>query len=53
MCREAFDDFKRFLRDREANSKKYRKLTKEGIWMYCSCNFFYLKKFKVLNNIRE
>eukprot|EP00794_Sanderia_malayensis_P019164 gene19164-21084_t len=31
MCREAYDDFKRFLRDREANSKKYRKLTKEGI----------------------
>jgi len=31
MCREAFDDFKRFLRDREASSQKYEKLTPKGI----------------------
>jgi len=28
--KEAFDDFKRFLRDREANSQKYTKLTATG-----------------------
>eukprot|EP00795_Rhopilema_esculentum_P001806 gene1806-16293_t len=30
MAREGFDDFKRFLRDREANSQKYHKLTSKG-----------------------
>ena len=30
MCREAFDDFVRFLRDREVNSQVYKKLTKKG-----------------------
>jgi len=29
--KEAFDDFKRFLRDREANSQKYKKLTSDGL----------------------
>ncbi|CAB4008366.1 probable phospholipid-transporting ATPase IIB isoform X1, partial [Paramuricea clavata] len=31
MCREAFDDFTRFLRDKEVNSQVYKKLTKKGI----------------------
>lgn len=30
MCREAFDDFVRFLRDKEVNSQVYKKLTKKG-----------------------
>lgn len=30
MCREAFDDFIRFLRDQEVNSQVYKKLTKKG-----------------------
>ncbi|CAD5208340.1 unnamed protein product [Bursaphelenchus xylophilus] len=30
LIREAFDDFVRFLRDRELNSEKYEKLTKDG-----------------------
>lgn len=30
MCREAFDDFIRFLRDKEVNSQMYKKLTKKG-----------------------
>lgn len=32
MAREGYDDFKRFLRDREANSQKYKKLTLEGMY---------------------
>ncbi|XP_022779595.1 probable phospholipid-transporting ATPase IIB, partial [Stylophora pistillata] len=31
MCREAYDDFVRFRRDREVNSQKYKKLTKKGV----------------------
>lgn len=31
MCREAYDDFIRFRRDREVNSQQYKKLTKKGI----------------------
>ena len=31
MCREAYDDFVRFRRDREVNSQKYNKLTKKGL----------------------
>lgn len=31
MCREAYDDFIRFRRDREVNSQLYKKLTKKGI----------------------
>ncbi|KAK3086037.1 hypothetical protein FSP39_012460 [Pinctada imbricata] len=31
MCREAWDDFRRFRRDKEANSQKYRKLTRDGL----------------------
>ena len=30
LSREAYDDIKRFLRDREANSQKYTKLTSNG-----------------------
>jgi phospholipid-translocating ATPase len=30
MCREAFDDFTRFLRDKEVNSQVYKKVTKKG-----------------------
>ncbi|KAJ7360512.1 ATP synthase subunit 9 [Desmophyllum pertusum] len=30
MCREAYDDFLRFRRDREVNSQQYKKLTKKG-----------------------
>ncbi|KAK3707412.1 hypothetical protein RRG08_034469 [Elysia crispata] len=31
MCREAVDDYRRYLRDKEANSQKYKRLTKEGV----------------------
>ena len=31
MIREAFDDFNRFLRDRDVNNQKYKKLTRTGI----------------------
>jgi len=31
MCREAYDDFVRFRRDREVNSQLYKKITKKGI----------------------
>lgn len=31
MCREAYDDFIRFRRDREVNSQQYQKLTKKGV----------------------
>jgi len=31
MIREAFDDFCRFLRDREVNNQKYKKLTLTGV----------------------
>jgi len=31
MIREAYDDFNRFLRDREINNRKYKKLTREGV----------------------
>jgi len=31
MTREAFDDFCRFLRDREINKQKYKKLTQTGV----------------------
>ncbi|RUS73851.1 hypothetical protein EGW08_018395 [Elysia chlorotica] len=31
MCREAVDDYRRYLRDKEANSQKYKKLTKDGV----------------------
>ena len=30
MCREGFDDFRRFQRDREVNSSRYSKLTQRG-----------------------
>ncbi|EDV26080.1 uncharacterized protein TRIADDRAFT_55823 [Trichoplax adhaerens] len=30
MCREAFDDFKRYRRDREINNQSYKKLTRRG-----------------------
>jgi len=30
MCREAYDDFVRFRRDREVNSQLYKKITKKG-----------------------
>ena len=33
MCREAYDDFVRFRRDREVNSQQYKKLTKKGEWI--------------------
>jgi len=31
MIREAFDDFNRFLRDRDVNNQKYKKLTRGGV----------------------
>ncbi|GFS05805.1 phospholipid-transporting ATPase [Elysia marginata] len=31
MCREAVDDYRRYLRDKEANSQKYKRLTKDGV----------------------
>jgi len=31
MIREAFDDFNRFLRDRDVNNQKYKKLTRTGV----------------------
>jgi len=31
MIREAFDDFYRFLRDRDVNNQKYKKLTRAGV----------------------
>ena len=31
MCREAIDDFRRFRRDREVNSTRYKRLTRHGI----------------------
>jgi len=31
MIREAFDDFNRFLRDRDINNQKYKKLTRAGV----------------------
>nr|KAG5712977.1 hypothetical protein BaRGS_021771 [Batillaria attramentaria] len=30
MCREALDDWRRYRRDKEANSQMYRKLTRDG-----------------------
>ena len=30
MSREAYDDMKRYFRDRDANSQKYTKLTANG-----------------------
>lgn len=30
MCREALDDYRRYRRDKEANSQMYRKLTRDG-----------------------
>jgi phospholipid-translocating ATPase len=30
MCREAVDDWRRYRRDKEANSQVYRKLTRDG-----------------------
>ena len=39
MCREAYDDFIRFRRDREVNSQQYKKLTKKGtheVFSFCS-----------------
>ena len=30
MCREALDDWRRYRRDKEANSQIYRKLTRDG-----------------------
>lgn len=30
MCREALDDWRRYSRDKEANSQMYRKLTRDG-----------------------
>lgn len=31
LIREAIDDFRRFMRDREVNSRKYGKLTPKGV----------------------
>jgi len=31
MIREAVDDFCRFLRDRDVNNQKYKKLTRGGV----------------------
>ena len=31
MIREAIDDFRRFMRDKEVNSTMYKKLTNEGV----------------------
>lgn len=31
MCREALDDYRRYRRDKEANSQKYKKLTRDGL----------------------
>ena len=49
MCREAYDDFVRYRRDREVNSQQYKKLTKKGPAMFdlqhavqffkCCCQF--------------
>jgi phospholipid-translocating ATPase len=33
MLREAYDDFKRYLRDKELNSQLYKILTYDGIKM--------------------
>ena len=33
MCREALDDFVRFLRDKEVNSQVFKKVTKKGIFL--------------------
>lgn len=30
LCREAYDDFSRYVRDKEMNSAKYEKLTPSG-----------------------
>ena len=43
MCREAYDDFVRYRRDREVNSQQYKKLTKKGPAMFdiqCAVQFF-------------
>ena len=31
MSREAIDDYRRYRRDKEANSQKFKKLTRDGI----------------------
>lgn len=31
MCREALDDFRRYRRDKEANSQKFKTFTSSGI----------------------
>jgi len=31
MCREALDDCRRYRRDKEANSQRYKKLTRDGL----------------------
>jgi phospholipid-translocating ATPase len=31
MIREAIDDFCRYMRDREVNKQKYKKLTRRGV----------------------
>ncbi|KAJ8302840.1 LOW QUALITY PROTEIN: hypothetical protein KUTeg_019236 [Tegillarca granosa] len=31
MCREALDDYRRYRRDKEANSQKFKKLTRDGM----------------------
>lgn len=33
MLREMYDDFKRFVRDRDVNSQRYCKLTPKGVWL--------------------
>jgi len=30
ICKEAYDDFKRYIRDKEANSQRYKKLLTSG-----------------------
>ena len=42
ISREAYDDLKRFLRDREANSQEYTKITCNGEYKFYGSSLFAL-----------
>ena len=44
MLRELYDDFKRYVRDREVNGQRYYRLTSRGA---CEIPFLY---FKIIDN---
>ena len=50
IMKEAVDDFKRYQRDKEANSQKYKRITPQGLIDVSSSEIKLRKRLILLNN---